>query len=180
MKNYISAQEVAESQVHQQERSKFNNTKGSKILNNRNFQIQEKPTFGHTTEALLTGELSPAYKTQTCAFCEKRHWTDECRSFPDIESRKGQLKGKCFICLRNRHTIKDCKVEKPCFHCGQVKNHNRSFCPKKFRKEIRQQSSSTLLSYGEKVMMQTATVVVSNKDIQIPTIKKRILMDTGS
>ena len=29
-------------------------------------------------------------------------------------------------------------------------------------------------------MMQTATVVVSNKDTQIPTIKTRILMDTGS
>ena len=28
LKNYISAQEVAESQVHQQEQSKFNNTKG--------------------------------------------------------------------------------------------------------------------------------------------------------
>ena len=28
LKNYISAQEVAESQVHQQEQSKFNDTKG--------------------------------------------------------------------------------------------------------------------------------------------------------
>ena len=37
-----------------------------------------------------------------------------------------------------------------------------------------------LLSYGEKVMMQTATIVVSNKNIQIPTIKIGILMDTGS
>ena len=90
------------------------------------------------------------------------------------------MKGKCFICLRSGDTVKDCKVEKPCFHCSQVKNHHRSFCPKKFRKEIRQQSSSTLLSYGEKSMIQTATAVVSNKDIQIPTIKTRILMDTRS
>ena len=37
-----------------------------------------------------------------------------------------------------------------------------------------------LLSYGEKVMMQRATVVVSNKDIQILTTKAQILMDTGS
>ena len=28
LKNYISAQKVAESQVHQQDQSKFNNTKG--------------------------------------------------------------------------------------------------------------------------------------------------------
>ena len=180
LKNYISTQEVAESQVHQQEQSKFNNTKGSKIFNNRNFQILERPTFGHTTEALLTVEIRPTYKTQTCAFCEVRHWTDECKSFLDIESQQGQLKGKCFICLRNGHTIKDCKVEKPCFHCGQVKNQHCSSCPKKFRKEIRQQSSSTLLSYRENFMMQTATVVVSNKDIQIPAIKTRILMNTES
>ena len=53
LKNYISAQKVAESQVHQQEQSNFNNTKGSKFYNNRNIQINKRPTFGHTTEALL-------------------------------------------------------------------------------------------------------------------------------
>ena len=47
LKNYSSAQEVAKSQVHQKKQSKFNNTKGSKFFNNRNFQIKERPTFGH-------------------------------------------------------------------------------------------------------------------------------------
>ena len=120
LKNYISAQEVGESKVHQQEQSKFNNTKESEIFNNRNFQIQERPTFGHTTEALLRGEIRPTYKTQTCAFCE-RHWTDECRSFPDIESRKGQLNGKGFICLKNGHTIKDCKVANHVFIAAKAR-----------------------------------------------------------
>ena len=90
------------------------------------------------------------------------------------------MKGKCFICLRIGHKIKDCKVEKPYFHYGQVKNHHRSLCPKNFGIEMRQQSSSMLLSYEEKVIMQTATIVVSNKNTRIPTIKTRILMDTGS
>ena len=76
--------------------------------------------------------------------------------------------------------IKDCKVEKPFFHFDQVKNHHRSFCPKKFVKEIRRQSSNWVLSYGEKVIMQTATVGASNSEARIPTIKTRILMDTGS
>ena len=97
-----------------------------------------------------------------------------------MESRNCQLKGKCFICLRAEDTIKNCKVEKPCFHCAQVKNHHRSLCPRTVGKEIPQQSSSTPLSYGKKVIMQTATIVVSNKVIHIPTIKTRILMDTGS
>ena len=100
LKNYISAQEVAESQVHQQEQSKFNDTKGWKFYNNRNFQIRERPMFGHTRENLISGETKPADKTQTCAFCEKWYWTDECWSFPDMESRKYQLREKCFICLR--------------------------------------------------------------------------------
>ena len=56
--------------------------------------------FGHTRDTLLSGETKTAGKTQTCAFCEKRYWTDECRSFPEMESRKYQLKGRCFICLR--------------------------------------------------------------------------------
>ena len=90
------------------------------------------------------------------------------------------MKGKCFICLRIGHMIKDCKVEKPFFHFDQVKNHHRSFCPKKFVKEIRRQSSNWVLSYGEKVIMQTATVGASNSEARIPTIKTRILMDTGS
>ena len=136
LKNYISVQEVAESQVHQQQQSKLNKTKGSKVYNNRNSQIKERPMFRHTADTLLSGEMKPGYKTQTCAFCEKGHWTDECRSFPDIESRKGQLKGKCFICQRTGHTIKYCNFEEPCFHCGQVKNHHCSLCPKKFVKEI--------------------------------------------
>ena len=112
--------------------------------------------------------------------CEKGHWTDECRSFPDMKFRKGLLKGKCFICLRTGHTIKDCKIEKPCFHYGQVKNRHCSLCPKKFGKEIWQLSFSTLLSYGQKVIKQTANVKVSNNENRIPTIKTRILMETGS
>ena len=122
--------------MQQQEQSKLNNTKGSKAYNSRNSEIKERLTFGHTTETLLSVEMKPAYKTQTCAFCEKGHCADECRSFPDIESRKEQLKGKCFICLRTGHTIKDCKFEKLCFHCGHVKNYQLSLCPKKFVKEI--------------------------------------------
>ena len=88
LKNCISAQEGGESQVHQQEQLKFNKTNGSKFFKNRNFQIKERSTFGHTTETLLSGEIKPTHKTQKCAFCEKRHWTDECRSLPDIESWK--------------------------------------------------------------------------------------------
>ena len=60
LKNYISAQEVAESQVQQQEQPKLNNTKGSKVYNNRNSEIKERPMFGHTTETLLSGEMKLA------------------------------------------------------------------------------------------------------------------------
>ena len=136
---------------------KFNTTKGSKSYNNRNFQIKQRPTFGHATETLLSGEINQLTKRKH-VHSVRRDIGPMNVSFPDMESRKGQLIGKCFICLRTGHTIKDCKIEKQCLHCGQVKNHHRSLCPNKFGKEICTQRFSTLLSYGEKVIMQNVEV----------------------
>ena len=48
-----------------------NTTKGSKFYNNRNFQIKERSTFGHTTEALLSGLIKPTYKIQAFAFVRR-------------------------------------------------------------------------------------------------------------
>ena len=49
-----------------------------------------------------------------------------------LESRKERVKGHCFICFSRKHTLCDCPVDKPCYHCKRRKNHNRSLCPQKF------------------------------------------------
>ncbi|XP_056016952.1 uncharacterized protein LOC125656535 [Ostrea edulis] len=147
-------------------------------------------------------------KSPVCSFCNGYHWTDECRKYRTIEDRKQRIKGKCYICLRPGHRIKDCRVVKPCFHCRESRNHHRSLCPKKFphqrdestrlEKSTQKETScladeshkekhstaeslqeSSMFTSGDIVLMQTAHTEVSNP----VTNKKeavRILMDSGS
>nr|XP_022295087.1 uncharacterized protein LOC111105210 [Crassostrea virginica] len=42
-----------------------------------------------------------------CSFCDGYHWTDKCQKNRRVEDRKQRIKGKCFICLRPGHRIKD-------------------------------------------------------------------------
>ena len=74
----------------------------------------------------------PSVKSPVCSFCDGYHWTDECQKYRTVEDRKQRIKGKCFICLRPGHRIKDCKVVKPCYHCKESRSHHRSLCPRKF------------------------------------------------
>ena len=53
-----------------------------------------------------------------------------------LSDRKRMLsqQGRCFICLKVGHVIKNCpnSQKKPCSHCGKKANHNRCLCPEKF------------------------------------------------
>ena len=135
--------------------------------------------------------------------CGNEHWSDECRKFPDITTRRKSLKNRCFKCMKEDHKAKDCKVVgKVCAHCGEKDKHHRTLCPKKFKQETSAGSTmvagdvvaeeeispneettsheeSTLLSAGEHVVMQTALVEAMSTDHSSSEVA-RLLMDTGS
>ena len=148
-----------------------------------------------TTGALLSGNEETARVSQTrgCFYCQRKdHWSDQCKAYPTIESRKAKIKGNCFICMKPNHLLKDCKVSRPCFHCQKVGNHHRSLCPKKFSCNeesdtlamftdplMTPKAESSLLVSGEQVLMHTALVYTLN----LNTSKKqstRLLLDCGS
>ena len=85
-------------------------------------------------EALMSNEFSLPHKSSKCIFCDGRHWSDECRNFPDVLSRKRRLKKRCSIYLKEGHLAKEFKLQnKICVHYGEKKKHHRSLCPKKFK-----------------------------------------------
>ena len=130
-----------------------------------------------------------------CRYCEQRHWSDECPKYRTVAKRKKQLKDSCLKCLKTGHRAKDCKKGKACVHCGEVNDHHRSLCRKKFSsnvssahltEEIDELSGNfacaeeeALVSSGKMVLMQIAKTEVKNQD-KSKCEKVRILLDSGS
>ena len=46
-------------------------------------------------------------------YCDQNHWSDNCKQFVDMKTRKGKSKGCYFICLKKQHPLKNCKSTKP-------------------------------------------------------------------
>ncbi|XP_071145174.1 uncharacterized protein [Mytilus edulis] len=112
--NYITAREAAESQSKETHTSPSSEEKQqSKIQsNNSNFQ----PRKHLSAEALMTikpfGKNSGSGNSMVCRYCDRHHWSDECRKFSTIEDRKQKIKGSCYTCLKLGHVSRDCKFEK--------------------------------------------------------------------
>ena len=191
-KRYICAQEVRERQTQliQSPESQDTTEKSQKQKS-----FSSKWSGVTTTGALLSGNEESATNGQTmgCFYCQRKdHWSDQCKAYPTVESRKAKIKGNCFICLKPNHLLKDCKVNKPCFHCHKAGNHHRSLCPKMFSSceenetltmfidpLMAPETESSLLVSGEQVLMQSALADTVN----LKTSKKqstRLLLDCGS
>ena len=80
-----------------------------------------------TAEMLLVG----AQKV-SCAYCDGKHFSDQCRVVTDLVKRKELLKKKrrCFQCTRSNHMIKDCTMRK-CFKCRG--SHHSSICERELK-----------------------------------------------
>ena len=85
-----------------------------------------------TTEVLLSSSADKKNREPKCAYCERRHWSDKCRTFPTIEERKEKILGNCFGCLKSGHSIHNCDRTKACHYCNQENSHHSSLCPTKF------------------------------------------------
>lgn len=131
-------------------------------------------------------------KREICIYCNRKHWSDECREFPTVTARKEKIKGDCFICLKPGHHQRDCKTNKMCVHCQQKNRHHRSLGINKFPEKPKETvntvtepisttitAENTLLASDEQVPMQTATAEV--EDLQKSRKQTiRLLLDTGS
>ena len=79
-------------------------------------------------------------------FCQDKHWSDKWEVVTDPLSWKEFLKksGKCFLCLKDNHQVKDCKKSKPCYYCKGLHNSaiyfqkDKKGDPPKLAEEIKQ------------------------------------------
>ena len=85
----------------------------------------------------------------SCAFCHQKHKPQHCKTVTKIETIKSILrkKGKCFLCPRDGHVLRNCTQSFTCFKCEG--KHHISICDEKKRtryhssKNIQKQSPST-------------------------------------
>ncbi|KAF6208352.1 hypothetical protein GE061_016806 [Apolygus lucorum] len=121
-----------------------------------------------TTHALMGSESS--YKNKKCFYCREDHYSDECSKFRTLEERTNEIKQFCQICFGKTHESKNCRQNKPCFHCKKKRSHHRSLCPTLFAEgskesiEKRSGEEAGLLAMNENVLMKTLTADLYNPD----------------
>ena len=95
-------------------------------------QAQRQGKSFSSSCALLSGSRqasSQNNKTVWCAFFRGQHQSTKCYIVTDPGARKQVLKdrGKCWLCLRSGHSVRNCTSGIQCF-CCQSKEHHVSLC----------------------------------------------------
>ena len=168
----IEAREVSKKIIGQERKKSEKETK----QHQRQFMPQA------TTKSFVTKleNSSKGKKQIRCYFCDKNHYTNECKEVTDVKQRRAILLAakRCFNCLRVGHFSKDCNVKKKCFNCNGF--HNSALCNKD-EQETSPSSSITTSNVHEKteVLLQTATAFAygENRSNKVPV---NILFDGGS
>eukprot|EP00117_Sycon_ciliatum_P034134 scpid9570/ scgid26125/ len=165
-----------------------------------------RPPVSPSSAFRASGEtlLAHAKGNPKCWYCKGPHFSDTCKKFNGLHERKTEIGSRCFICLRDGHSARQCKDPWACFHCKR-KTHHRSICPTLFsnttdnpsRQSDRAKSpgqnttaalsvnaeefipaSSAMLSAGENVIMQCGTTVIANRHGN-ESQNARLMFDTG-
>ena len=87
LKRYITAQEAGNQQLRL-----YHSRNENIFRKNANRPSLSDSPMRYTGEALMSNLLSLPHKKSKCIFCDGKHWSDECRNFPDLLSRKRRLK----------------------------------------------------------------------------------------
>eukprot|EP00112_Aurelia_sp_Birch-Aquarium-sp1_P011662 Seg2451.3 transcript_id=Seg2451.3/GoldUCD/mRNA.D3Y31 product="hypothetical protein" protein_id=Seg2451.3/GoldUCD/D3Y31 len=151
--------------------------------------IPRKP-FVKNTAATLYADTGKSKTSIFCVYCNGSHFFASCEHMKDINLRRDILKqkGRCFVCLRQGHRMRECTSNKNCRHCGN--KHHQSICYQESKKTngntpepVEKEESATIASAASQgksqVLLQTAKTI-AYKDGETRGIPVRILFDSGS
>ena len=143
-----------------------------------------------TTEALYAGNTHFI----SCAYCDGKHYSDQCRIVTDVNKRNELLKRKkkCFLCTRFGHLKRDCTTKRSCFRCKG--SHHTSVCEKnedgiekkneRDRKEDTEETRSiAAFSSINTILLQTAQLevqAVRRSESKNGNIVCKVILDSGS
>ena len=154
---------------------------------------KQNNTTMRTATALFTGDGG---REPRCAYCNGNHREDSCMKVTDLNERKNILRkfGRCFLCLKKRHRIADCRSNLLCKSCNG--NHHTTICSKVSGNPQVAQDSPTVhaspvptappvsqcsrvgtVGTSDRVALQTAQAVVENGE---ESMRVRVLFDSGS
>lgn len=114
----------------------------------------------------------------------------KCEVVTDVAARRGILrrKGKCFVCLKSGHIMRDCPSRLRCFKCGGF--HHTALCgnvPKRERKPTPEQpkqevvaASTVCVDHQTSVLLQTAQSLVGPPNDPRNKVNARVIFDSCS
>lgn len=121
-----------------------------------------------------------------CEFCAQRgHWAQDCQTVLELQERLKVLKScnRCFLCLKQGHTVKNC-TKKGVALCSFCKgNHHRSICDRKDSKSgVAKMNASSVgnVNTGRTSFthLQTACVYITGLKGEEKLIRR--ILDAGS
>nr|CAD2206991.1 unnamed protein product [Meloidogyne enterolobii] len=86
------------------------------------------PTVGKTNRKETVREKK-GKRSLYCYFCQKKHWSNECRKYSTLQARKERIKEekRCIRCCRLGHEAADCEHPSKCLGCSGA--HPLALCP---------------------------------------------------
>nr|CAD2142156.1 unnamed protein product [Meloidogyne enterolobii] len=86
------------------------------------------PTVGKTNRKETVREKK-GKRSLYCYFCQKKHWSNECRKYSTLQARKERIKEerRCIRCCRLGHEAADCEHPSNCLGCSGA--HPLALCP---------------------------------------------------
>ena len=162
-----------------------------KIQDGKNGAIFDLP---YTGSSLHPSSHHPRYHSSSnspgkrvpvkCAFCQAAHWSYKCSVISDFGTRNEFLKRekRCFLCLRQDHTSRNCSKTKPCFYCKGM--HNSSICSRREISKTKQETktgipnSTNYASNVSSVLLQTADILLENP-VNKKQVRTKVLFDQG-
>ena len=126
-----------------------------------------------------TGHALPAMSGPTpCCYCQGAHLPEECGKVISVESRRESLRkgGRCFVCLRRGHRIRECRASVRCSHCNG--RHHRSLCHR--RNDTSSEGSSSIAPNNTVSNSDPhAPVFLAGTSVNLSNIDKPVLLQTA-
>ncbi|KAI1727983.1 gag protein [Ditylenchus destructor] len=121
----------------QQKQERFNQARNhrndrEKVSHNIQFEYQSHQNQERHREQQHAHPLTMSSPKTKCHFCNTElHWSEQCRAVTSQEERKRKLteQKRCFLCLSDKHAIRQCQSNKNCWHCKG--RHNSAICSKR-------------------------------------------------